>query len=356
MYSLMELSLKGVPSLLENIETIKDWKSKRESILNAWIDCIGKIPPLIKTRMDIISWEDHDDHLLVKIRYLSVFGDWVPASLLIPNAGKGNKLIAQEDVRKRLSHNGSSLPAILALHPTSESGKDDICLDTGRENRQYGLELVKRGYLVLAPDTITAGERVLPHDQPFHTASFYRQHPDWSAVGKMISDHRQGISLLESLSIVDAEKIGVIGHSLGGYNGYFLAGVDKRVKAVVCSCGFTTLSQDPEIHRWGRRDWFTHIPKLSDYINEARVPFEFNEIAALAAPVPLFMWMGQNDKIFPHWKPAADGLADLHSLYAWMGEEEKYTSLIGSAGHDFPLEIRGIAYSFLDRWLYAGKP
>ena len=95
-------------------------------------------------------------------------------------------------------------------------------------------------------------------------------------------------------------------------------------------------AQDPEQHRWGKREWFSHIPKISDYINEGIVPFEFTEIAALVAPTPLFMWMGQNDHIFPHWEPAAKGLVELNSLYEWMEKGERFTSLIGNSGHDFP--------------------
>lgn len=356
MYSLSSLAAKGIPPLLEKVGSRDDWDRKRESILRTWLDCIGGLPQLVDARMTFDSWTAKMDHYLIRIRYSSVYDDWVPANLLVPKLG-GVHLTNDEELQELLYSgrgiSGKSLPAVLALHPTSEAGKDDISLSTGRENRQYGLELVKRGYVVLAPDAITAGERILADDKPFHTASFYQKHPEWSAVGKMIIDHKQGISLLETFKLVNPARIGVIGHSLGGYNAYFLAGIDKRIKAVVCSCGFSPLADDPETHRWGKREWFSHIPRLSDYINEGKTPFEFNEIAALAFPTPVFFWMGQNDRIFPHWKPAAEGLADLHSLYEWFGEDEKYTSLIGKAGHDFPPEIRMLAYSFLDRWLSA---
>lgn len=354
MYSLKSLASDGLPPLLENIQSHEEWNLKKETILQSWLDCIGGLPPLVEPTMEIVSWRNHDDHLLIRIRYLTVFDDVVPANLLIPKR-ENYHFEKEAEVTEFLYGiaEGNQYPAVLALHPTSEAGKDEICLPTGRENRQYGLELVKRGFVVLAPDTITAGERIAHDGKPFHTASFYERHPDWSAVAKMIMDHRQGISLLESLGLVDAERIGAIGHSLGGYNAYFLAGVDSRLKAAVCSCGFSPFAADPELHRWGRREWFSHIPKLSDYIDEGKVPFEFHEIAALAAPVPVFYWMGQNDAIFPHWKPAAEGLAELGSLYRWLGEEAKFSSFIGNGGHDFPPDIREMAYAFLEHWLSA---
>ncbi|ALC92210.1 dipeptidyl aminopeptidase [Bacillus sp. FJAT-18017] len=360
MYSLTEMASSGIPPLLKNVSTLDQWRRKRESILNVWLESIGGIPPLVEVEVDIVSWVIFDDHLLIKVRYSSVHADWVPANILVPVEGEpSHKLLAEEDIKHLLfqggNTGGNTYPAVLALHPTSEVGKNDISLSSGRENRTYARELVRRGYIVLAPDTITAGERILPNEKPFHTAPFYNQHPEWSAVAKMISDHRQGISLLETINLVNSEKIGAIGHSLGGYNAYFLAGIDSRIKAAVCSCGFSTFAGDPETHRWGKRDWFSHIPRISEYINNGKVPYEFNEIAALAAPIPLFFWMGQSDKIFPHWQPAAQGLADLAALYSWLGEEGKFVSLIGNSGHDFPPEIRELAYSFLDHWLYANE-
>lgn len=351
MYTLTDLE-DGVPSLLHNVSEIADWNEKRTTILHNWLACIGCIPPLVNPHMKINSWEIMLDYYLINICYSTVYEDSVPANLLVPKLPEDETLETESDVLQLLySTNRKQFRAVIALHPTSDNGKEDISTTSGRENRQYGLELVKRGYVVLAPDTITAGDRVLQNEQPFQTASFYKSHPEWSAVAKMIVDHQQGISVLEELSIVDSSKIGAIGHSLGGYNSFFLAGVDSRIKAVVCSCGFSSFAQDPEKHRWGRREWFSHIPRISDYINKGIVPFEFTEIAALVAPTPLFLWIGQNDPIFPHWKPAATGLVELNSLYEWMGKGERFKSLIGNSGHDFPQEIRQSAYIFLDNWL-----
>lgn len=352
MYTLKEIEKNGPPPLLHNVSDMEDWHEKKSTIMQNWLDCIGGLPPLVKPSMKINYWEIHTGYYLINICYSTVYKDWVPANLLVPKVSEEVNIASKEDVLQLLnSANREQFRAVLALHPTSDSGKEDISTAAGRKNRQYGLELVNRGYVVLAPDTITAGDRVLKNEQPFQTAAFYKSHPNWSAVAKMIVDHRQGISLLEGLSIVDTSKIGAIGHSLGGYNSFFLAGVDSRIKAVVCSCGFSLFAQDPEKHRWGRREWFSHIPKISDYINEGIVPFEFTEIAALVAPTPLFMWMGQNDSIFPHWEPAAKGFADLNSLYEWMEEDGKFQSLIGNSGHDFPPEIRQNAYTFLNKWL-----
>ena len=48
------------------------------------------------------------------------------------------------------------------------------------------------------------------------------------------------MDLLQSRPEVDPEKIGVIGHSLGGHNAMFTAVFDERLKVIVSNCGFTS--------------------------------------------------------------------------------------------------------------------
>ena len=45
----------------------------------------------------------------------------------------------------------------------------------------------------------------------------------------------------EMLFEVDPERIGVIGHSLGGHNAMFLGVFDQRLKVIVSSCGWTPM-------------------------------------------------------------------------------------------------------------------
>jgi dienelactone hydrolase len=329
LYRLKNLTQEGIPDLPNR----EEWNERKISVQKKWLKVIGGLPNLPDTNMTVLSTEEENDHTRVHVTYESYDQDTVPAYLLIPKFKK------------------ERFPAVLALHPTLPDGKKAISLSGGKENRTYAYELVKKGYVVFAPDTITAGERIKENEEPFQSVSFYKKYPEWSAVGKMISDHQQALNVLCELEIVDKEKIGVIGHSLGGYNAIFLAAVDKRIKAIVCSCGFSTFTDDPELHRWGKRDWFSHIPSLSDDLHNGEVPFEWHEIAALAAPIPMFMWLNNNDPIFPHWEPIASAVEKLNNLYSSLGVDQHFYSLMGNKGHDFPPEIRNIAYGYIGRWL-----
>lgn len=338
-YPLSRLTEESFPGLLNDIADHRDWEMKRDRIAAVWQRYIGWMPAPIPPRYVILSEEHEQDHTRIHLTYATGYGDEVTAYLLIPDQPLAPAV------------GEIPYPAMLALHPTDPHGKDDIATKAGRAGRRYALELVARGYVVLAPDTITAGERIYEGTEPFQTAPFYSAYPLSTAVGKMIHDHQQGISLLQSLPYVNADRIGAIGHSLGGYNAYFLAAVDDRVKAVVSSCGFCPFMQDPAPDRWGQREWFSHIPKLTDDLDDGFVPFEFHEIMALMAQRPLFNWFTQNDAIFPNWQAAAFASRDIHRLYQWLGREEHYTSLMGHEGHNFPDPIRSISYQFLDRWL-----
>ena len=339
-YRLSQINQSGIPPLLRGIESYEQWVEKLTEIKKVWLNYIGGLPESVPLRLKINSQSKNQSHNRLHIQYDTVHGDRVTAYVLIPNENDVNPLPKE------------GYPAVIAMHPTIEQGKDDIALSTGRKNRKYAIELVERGFVVLAPDALTAGERIYPGKAAFDSNSFYEQHPGWSTVAKNITDHRQAIDVLCSLEKVNPNAIGAIGHSFGAYNAYFLAGVEDRIKAVVSSCGFSPFTGDPNPDHWTYRSYpYTHIPKILADLNKDQIPFEFHEIIALCAPVPFFSYAGQEDHIFPHWKSVGEGFLEIKKLYRWLGKEECFQSFIGASGHDFPKEIRMLAYSFLDHWL-----
>jgi dienelactone hydrolase len=340
-YVLAELNRDGIPPLLKDVKTKEQWAGKREAIRRVWLDYIGGLPPRAATKFEVVSETPEHDHVRQKIVYDTVYGDRVTAYLLIPNSVRDGKTKA---------------PAVLALHGTGELGKDSVASPKGKANRMYGMELASRGYVVLAPDALTSGERIYPGLKYFRDAPFYEKHPNWTTVAKNITDHMQGVDLLAAHESVDPQRIGAIGHSFGAYNGYFLAGADQRVKAVVASCGFIPFTGSKTPGHWGVRDWYTHLPRITPDLEKGCVPFEFHEIAALAAPTPMFFYNGQSDAGVPHWKVVGDCMVDLRNLYKWMGAEERFVSVLGAGGHDFPEPIRKMSYDFLDRWLKDATP
>src|SRR5262245_10144408 len=81
------------------------------------------------------------------------------------------------------------------------------------------------------------------------------------------------------------ERIGCIGHSLGGHNTMFTAAFDSRIKALVSSCGFTNF---PKYSNGNLKVWASarYMPRIANMyeLKPDRMPFDFPEVVAAFAP------------------------------------------------------------------------
>src|SRR6185436_13958736 len=138
-----------------------------------------------------------------------------------------------------------------------------------KTNLSYGLELAQRGYVVLAPDYPSFGDYQYDFDADSHA----------SGTIKGIWNHMRCVDLLQARPEVDADRIGAIGHSLGGHNALFVAAFDERIKAVVTSCGFTSFQKykKGDLTGWsGQR----YMPSIASRYNNAanNMPFDFSDV------------------------------------------------------------------------------
>ena len=196
-----------------------------------------------------------------------------------------------------------------------------------------------------------AGERVDLGQLPYDTSIFDAKHPHWSAMGKMLWDHRRAIDYLLTLDSVDKNKIGAIGHSLGGYNALFLAAFDKRVKVTIASCPYTRIETDPGKERWSRAGGFVHFPRLRPYVvkgSTQKLPWDFQQVLALIAPRPLFQSFGLKDEIFPNTISAAQIHQAIAPLYQGHHFETLLQTVFVDGGHRFPPDVRQSAYGVMD--------
>lgn len=336
--SLVELNAApAAPAVLPPGET---WQQRRDLIMRVWRDYVGPLdepgPGTVTVRGSVVEAERQ-----IERRHVDLDGGAagaIPAEILVPTG--------IDEPR----------PAVVACHPTNVDGKQAISTTTGERRTPYALELAMRGYVVIVPDMLTAGERVEPGQEPFHTASFYQDHPGSTMIARNHVDMVTALNVVCGMPEVDPDRIAAIGHSLGGYTATFLAGLDPRVRAVVNSCGFAPFRNDPKPTRWGLRGWYTHLPRVNSELARGRVPFEFSQIAALMAPTPLFNYFGQLDAIFPHWEAIGEALGEVGRLYTALGHTDRFATLMGWGPHAFPPDIRAQAYAFLDRWLEFTPP
>ncbi len=318
--------------------TILDWwGEKRKDIQRRFMENIGA-PPFPRDTRSIETIETSQDEAYVrtKLRYLVGDQEEIRAHLFVPKEGKTEK----------------GFPAILAMHQMNDYGKDEVAGLFGCKDYAYGHELAARGYVVLAPDYLTFGERVFPGKQQFDSMPFYAQYPAWSMVGKDIQDSMSAIDVLCSFDFVDQDRIGVIGHSHGGSNAMLAMAMDARISAGVSNCGMSVISEEEQCLEWSAEDEYIYFPTLRKYLLEKKeLPFDLNEVAALIAPRPWCNISAYYDRTLGNQEFLAKVGVQLNQLYKLFGKQNHFCFFMHGNDHSFPKYARSLAYDWLDRFL-----
>ena len=317
------------------IETPEQWKGKSEDIRARILEVLGPFPSIACALEPEIQASTETEHYVRhKVCFTTEPGERVPSYLMIPKELAG------------------PLPAILCLHQTVAQGKDEPAGLSGSPDLFSAHHLAERGYVVLAPDHICAGERLERGLGAYDTAPFYEKHPEWSAVGKTIWDARRAVDYLASLEEVDPKRIGCMGHSLGGTSTVFAAAFDERIRAAVSSCGLTTFAEDSNRLAWARDHWYIYMPKLRPvFLGNEAAPFDWHEVVSLIAPRAFLNASALNDSCFAKTDALAELGVRVSKVYRLLGAEECFANFLHGSGHGFNAEARALAYAWLDRWL-----
>jgi dienelactone hydrolase len=136
---------------------------------------------------------------------------------------------------------------------------------------------------------------------------------------------------------IDAERIGMIGLSYGGFYTLFAAALDKRIKAAVSSCFFN----DRKVYAFADWTWFDAANRFLDA-----------EVGALVCPRPLRVEIGKKDEMFDVRK--ARGQAErLAATYKRLGIAERFQYKEHAGGHELDRAEDGM--DFLCRHLGVGR-
>lgn len=319
------------------VKTPEDWQHKRAEILLSMQEVMGTLPakpmwtPVI-TYMDTLQ-TDHYTRFTVRLTVEK--DETVPALLYLPQ---------KKPVPGKYA-------AALVLHSTGAQGKHLADSLSAGPYRAIATELVHRGYIVLAPDYPGFGD-LADHD---FSADRYV-----SGTMQGIFNHMRCIDYLQSRPDVHEDRIGVIGHSLGGHNAMFLGAFDERVKIVVSSCGWTLMGYydagQSVTERFGGKlgPWAQdrYMPRIREQYNldAAMLPFDFDEIIAAIAPRHFFSCSPLKDGNF-NVEGVKAGIRQATAVYRFLGVPRHIEAHYPDAGHDFPEETKKRAYEQMDRVL-----
>ncbi|MFO7948061.1 MAG: prolyl oligopeptidase family serine peptidase [Armatimonadota bacterium] len=309
---------------LHPVRSVSDWQVRRADILRAMELVMGQLPPegrAVDPAVDIKTETALDDGCVRRrISFAPEADDRIPAYLFLPPA------ISQ------------AVPGVLCLHQTTEIGKGEPAGIGGKPNLHYARELAARGFVTLAPDYPKFGD--------YEIDVYERGYA--SATMKAIFNHMRALDLLQSLPEVRRDRLGCIGHSLGGHNTLFLAAFDHRVEAAVTSCGFNSFLKykSGDISGWSHDGYMPRIAQWYD-ADATQMPFDFAEVLGAIAPRSVFISAPEDDSPF-----TMDGVQDCvraaRPVFELLHADGELVSVHPPCAHDFPPDIREQAYSFLE--------
>ncbi len=315
------------------VKKAADWALRRAEIVRGMQEVMGEMPGedrRVPLDPRVVEELDRGTYIRRLITYQSEPESRTPAYLCIPKEVLAGKRPA---------------PAVLCLHGTNMEVGHKIVVEPGsRRGRAYAKELAERGYVTLSP--------AYPH-----MADYW---PNLGALGyvsgtmKAIWDNSRGLDLLASLPYVDDTRgFAAIGQSLGGHNAIYTAVFDKRIRAVVSSCGFDSYLDyyGGDLNRWYfGKGWcqIRYMPRLSNYRGRLEeIPFDFHELLGALAPRPIFVNAPLGDGNF-QWRSVDRCVAAAKPVYRLLGDENNLVVRHPDTGHEFPDPVRHQAFRFID--------
>lgn len=293
----------------------------RDNILK----CLGIFPEKAELNIKEIETVDKSTYIQKLIEYNVEKNERVKSYLLIP-----------KNIKKA--------PGILAIHQHHgnwDIGKSEVVGLTSDTMYSYGVDLVKRGYVVIAPDIICFEDRKgkdkfnIDRDSKAMYERFkfcdYLVHGS-TLQTKTLHDLSVAVDVLCELGYVDKNRIGVIGHSLGGQEAVLVEWFDKRIKVAASSCGLSMM-QDI-INNMVMHSFYLYIPNMLKYC-------DFDEIISeITIDRKLIMSSGLKDE---RHCPLS-GIDKIEK----MNNNDNFKSIRFDGDHQFENNEKKIIYDYID--------
>ncbi|MEP7289131.1 MAG: dienelactone hydrolase family protein [Chloroflexota bacterium] len=299
----------------------------RESVISV----LGAPPDPAPLEPEVLDIEAGDGFRREHLKFQVSTGDVSYAYLLIPN-----------DLR-------SATPTVYVHHRHNNSfklGKSEVVGLAGDKNYALGLELVKRGYVVFAPDAIGFGERRSPNSDgdSFDLAYSFNQLAlrllrGETLLKKVLWDVSRGIDYLETRTEVDSRFIAFMGVGYGAKMALWSAALEPRIRAAVAHQGVVTLREQLR-----RGDWFEAefiVPRLMQVADA-------HHILSMIAPRAFLL---SNTEVDAQKPDAAEIYQKIKPVYDGQGAANRVTFYNYPPNNNFTPEMRVNAYNWLDTWM-----
>lgn len=268
--------------------------------------------------MEIESVVQKEGYRQIRFVFESEKENFVPAYILIPdNIPEGKKL---------------PVAVMLQGHSTgfhNSIGEPKYEVDFQNQPRTaLAVQAVQNGFIALAIEQRGMGENKPEKDRFCWRDSTLAMMMGRTILGERVWDVSKAIDCLSDFSECDMDKIMISGNSGGGTASYYAACYDKRIKLTVPSCSFCSYKTsilDP-------------IHCICNFIPNAYLWFEMQDLATLIAPTELIVVTGEKDTDFP-LHGVQEGFDTVRKIYKKAGCEDKCKLIVTPKGHWWCVDI-----------------
>ncbi|NHN31514.1 dienelactone hydrolase family protein [Paenibacillus agricola] len=298
-------------------ESNEPWELKRIRLLSKLKESLGhfEIPEGEAAKLDPIVLErvELEDVIRERVEFTTIGGLRMPAYVMYAKSIK----------------EGEKRPAVLLWHGHGYGSRSLVGLNkdgspkppSGKASDHIALELARRGLVVLAPEIVGFGDRMLHRDEqqePDLSNSCYNLSVSLMMSGKTTAGLRtyealRAADYLSSRVDVDSDRLGNMGFSGGGIVASLSAALDMRIQASVIGIYANTY----------RGSILAMRHCLCNYIPGIMSFSEMPELIALLAPRALFIEAGMHDPIFPI-TTSKEAVDRLQQIYESLGASNRF--------------------------------
>lgn len=313
---------------IATLETESDWLVRQAEVREKLNRLIGTFPEKTPLNAKVVDVIKREDYKVEKIIYESVPGYYVTAGLFVPNNIKGKA------------------PAI--IYVSGHAGESF----RSKTYQHVIINLVKKGFVVLAIDPMGQGERK-QYLTPTAGKSKLGPTSEHSYVGAQcyisgysptkyfVWDGIRAVDYLLSRKDVDADRIGITGRSGGGTQTTYISAFDERIKAAAPECFIT--SMEYLLKSKGPQDAEQNLfHMLSEGLDHA----DFIEIRA---PKPTMLITTTRDMF--SIQGARDTYVEAKKAYKALGDEAAIRMVEDDYGHESTKKNREAMYAFFQETL-----
>lgn len=314
---------------LAAIESLEDWKTRQAWAKEKLREVLGPFPQKTPLNPQITGTIEKDGYRLEHVVFESQPGFHVTSTIYIPVPLKGKA------------------PAIIYCSGHAQEGYRSSTY------QHVILNLVKKGFIVLAFDPVGQGERLEYFDpetnQPI-VGGPTKQHSypgaqafiaGTSQANYMIWDGIRAVDYLLTRKEVDTERIGITGRSGGGTQSAYIAAFDERIHVAAPENYITTF----------RRLWLTHGPQDAEqnFYRGIQAGLDQPDLLIVRAPKPSLMITTTRD-IF-NIEGAREAYDEVKRVYEAYRSTDSFEMVEDDAAHASTLKNREAMYAFFQKHL-----